>query len=288
MADEPRIDPQQTERLAAVHARDTRAHRWFTAIAALLVLGLVAAGVGIWSLAGQQREAATAAQLLSGQVHALGATPVVSAPAPIAGPTGPTGPAGPTGRPGAAGRGITGTQITAGHLIVAYTDGRTQDVGQVVGPAGPAGKNGRDGRGITGTTVTGGHLMVSYSDHTTVDLGSIVGPKGDAGRGVVSTSVSSDFHLMVTYSDGTISDAGLLPSGPAGPQGEKGGPGADGAPGAQGAQGVSVSDLQFERDNSGQCQAVITLHDPATGQDTTVTHPAGQAACPAPPLLGGN
>ena len=57
-------------------------------------------------------------------------------------------------------------------------------------------------------------------------------------------------------------------------------PGAAGANGATGPQGVSITDLVFARDSSGQCQAVVTLHDPASGIDTQVTHPAGDAACP--------
>lgn len=56
--------------------------------------------------------------------------------------------------------------------------------------------------------------------------------------------------------------------------------GKDGQDGATGPQGVSITDLVFQRNSSGACQAVVTLHDPATGTDNTVTHPAGDAACP--------
>lgn len=161
-------------------------------------------------LASQQADAAHGEQQLAGQVRALGATPIVSPAAPV---SGVPGPAGQNGQPG---RGITGTSITNGHLIVAYTDGHTEDAGQVVGA------DGKDGRGITGTSVTTGHLVVAYSDGTTADLGSIVGPKGDAGRGVVSETISSDYHLIVSYSDGTTADAGALPPGPAGKDGTNG------------------------------------------------------------------
>lgn len=159
-------------------------------------------------LAAQQNHAA--AQTLAEQVRKLGGTPVVSPPA---GPTGATGPAGP------AGRGITGTAISAGHLYVTYTDGRTEDKGQVVGTAGA------DGRGITGANATSGHLVLSYSDGSTSDAGEVVGPAGatgptgatgPAGRGIKSVSTSNG-HLMVTYDDGTAADAGPLPSGPPGP-----------------------------------------------------------------------
>jgi hypothetical protein len=54
----------------------------------------------------------------------------------------------------------------------------------------------------------------------------------------------------------------------------------NGCAGESGAQGVSVTDVQFERDSAGVCQAVVTLHNPADGTDSTVTHEAGTAACP--------
>ncbi|MCU1680927.1 MAG: hypothetical protein JWQ81_1666 [Amycolatopsis sp.] len=53
--------------------------------------------------------------------------------------------------------------------------------------------------------------------------------------------------------------------------------------GGTGAQGVSVTDVEFQRDDAGTCQVVVSLHNPATGDDTTATHPAGDAACPAAP-----
>lgn len=49
------------------------------------------------------------------------------------------------GTPGDPGRGVTGTSIVGGHLIVAYSDATQQDVGQVVGTNGTNGTNGVDG-----------------------------------------------------------------------------------------------------------------------------------------------
>lgn len=68
-----------------------------------------------------------------------------------------------------------------------------------------------------------------------------------------------------------------------GAAGQKGDTGDRGEPGVQGAQGVSVTDVAPIRDDNGQCQWVVSLHDPATGKDSTVTHPASDAACAPPP-----
>lgn len=87
-----------------------------------------------------------------------------------------------------------------GHLILNYSDGRTEDLGKVVGddgaqgpagpageqgPAGPAGADGEDG--ADGTVIEGfeinenGELVVTYGDGTTENLGRVVGEKGDKG-----------------------------------------------------------------------------------------------------------
>ncbi|MGH3536357.1 MAG: hypothetical protein ACRDQG_16820, partial [Pseudonocardiaceae bacterium] len=63
--------------------------------------------------------------------------------------------------------------------------------------------------------------------------------------------------------------------------------GKPGAAGQQGAQGVSITDLKFQRDSSGSCHVVVSLHNPADGTDSTVTHPAGDAACTGLPIPGG-
>lgn len=97
MADERTLDPQQTARIASEGAKAAGAHRLFITLAAVLFVGLVALGFGVAFLTGQQRSAATAAQQLSRQVEQLGGTPVVQAPAPIAGPVGATGATGVRG-----------------------------------------------------------------------------------------------------------------------------------------------------------------------------------------------
>jgi len=146
---------------------------------------------------------ARAAQLLADQVTRLGGVPVVQPPTPEQGPTGERGPAG---------RGIAGTAIVDGRLIVAFDDGTTRDVGPVVGQPGA---NGAAGRGVLGTAIVAGRLVLSYSDGTTEDVGQVVGTDGAPGRGVTSVA-AVDGRLVVTYSDGTTQDAGPLPAGPPG------------------------------------------------------------------------
>lgn len=132
------------------------------------------------------------------------------------------------GTSGAEGRGVTGTRVVAGRLIVVYSDGTTEDAGLVVGAAGAPGVNGADGvpgtpgRGIVASTIEGGRLVITYSDGARADVGTVVGDdgadgaRGPAGRSVVSTANVGD-RLIVTYSDGTTQDAGPLPPGPPAP-----------------------------------------------------------------------
>jgi hypothetical protein len=53
--------------------------------------------------------------------------------------------------------------------------------------------------------------------------------------------------------------------------------------GKQGAQGVGQVSLVFSRNDSGGCEAVVTLIDPSDGSTKTTTTPAGDAACPEVP-----
>lgn len=213
-------------------ARNPRARRWLALLAAVAAASALAfAGIAaevflreadlqaqVTTLADNAKQNNAAAQTLADQVRKLGGTPVVSPPPGPAGATGPTGPA------GAAGRGITGTSISAGHLFVTYSDGITEDKGQVQGAAGAKGDT---GRGITGANATSGHLLLAYSDGTTSDAGEVVGPTGPAGatgaagRGIKSVATTGG-ELVITYDDGTTADAGPLPSGPPGPAGPAG------------------------------------------------------------------
>lgn len=149
---------------------------------------------------------ARTAQLLADQVTRLGGVPVVQPPSASQGPP---------GERGRDGRGIAGTAIVDGRLLIAYDDGTSRDVGPVVGQPGATGSA---GRGVVGTAIAAGRLVLSYSDGTTEDVGQVVGTDGDdgaPGRGVTSVA-AVDGRLVVTFTDGTTQDAGPLPAGPAG------------------------------------------------------------------------
>ncbi|WP_246823974.1 ExeM/NucH family extracellular endonuclease [Corynebacterium sp. HMSC069E04] len=121
-----------------------------------------------------------------------------------------------------------------GHLIITYTDGTTEDAGNVVGADGKDGtdgedgadgKPGKDGRGIESVTTNDrGKVIVAYTDGTTDNLGLLVGPKGDQGspgsdgkdgkdgadgqdgkdgRGIESVTTDAAGNLVVKYTDGT-------------------------------------------------------------------------------------
>lgn len=121
------------------------------------------------------------------------------------------------GGEGPPGRGIIGTAIRDGQLVVAYSDGTTVDVGRVTGEAGPEGPA---GRGIAGFDLASGRLVIRFDDGTSVDLGPIIGPEG---RGIDDVDGSSG-RLLVTLTDGEVIDAGPLPEGPRGPEGAQGEP----------------------------------------------------------------
>lgn len=173
----------------------------------------------VQSLSGQVTRQHDDAETLARQVKALGAAPVVQ-PQPVQGAQGPAGPAG---------RGIVGTAIEAGHLILRFSDGSSADVGQITGQPG---SSGLPGTSVTTALIVGGHLVLTYSDGHTTDAGQVVGAPGQdgaPGRSVTSVT-NTDGHLIVTFSDGLMQDAGPLPAGPAGPTGPTGAAGKDGKP----------------------------------------------------------
>lgn len=169
------------------------------------------------------------------------------------------------------GRGITGTTIADGRLLITYTDGVVEDKGPV------AGEDGKPGRGIAGSAITSaGRLVLTYTDGTTEDVGVVVGPDGKDGkdgRGVVSVTVSPDFHLIVSYDDGSTADAGQLPSGP------------------KGDPGRGIESVSFDMDS---CTATVTYTDgtsepaPMTGCEEPDPDPSDPADPPGGLLPGGN
>lgn len=268
--DEPTLAPEQTERIAAHGARAGGAHRLFNGLAVVLVIGLLAGGVGLTIITVAQRTAASAAQQLSHQVTDLGGTPVVEAPAPIAGPAGTAGQPGQNGKPGP---GPSQQQIDAavfGYLAV-HPPGATPAMVAVQVAAYLTAHPPEQGPPPTAT-----QIATAASDYIAAHSADFQGAAGTNGAdGQPGQNATDD---QVAAAVGAYCDAHSQ------------------CQGQQGDQGVSITDLQFERDDNGDCQSVVTLHDPATGADSTITHTAGDAACApvtppsttdssAPPLL---
>lgn len=172
---------------------------------------------------------------------------------------------------GTEGRGITSvTLIENKHLVVNYTDGTSNDIGEIIIKT-PLDQ-------IDAVSINSeGHLILSKDDGTTLDAGYAVGPKGDTGVGlesayvneygdliltyttgvsknvgtvgfgasIVASNVSADGHLQFTMSTGATIDAGYVlgPTGAPGPKGEKGDPGIQGVKGDTGTSVTSVTKI---------------------------------------------
>jgi hypothetical protein len=258
---------------AARGAFHRRGHRLIWVSVIIAVLGLAVIGFALVTFATKvdllssqvsdanvsAQENHVVAQQLSDQVKRLGGTPQAV----------PPGPSGAQGATGPAGRGITGTAIVTGDLVISYSDNTTEDKGHVVGADGLAGPA---GRGITGSTIANGHLVLSYSDSTSLDVGQVVGKDGAAGtpgRGVQSSDGSSG-RLLITYTDGTTQDAGPLPPGPKGDKGDPGTPG-------------PACPTGYE-----QHEAVITANDGTKYDGVACVKPSTATTTTTPPPLLGN
>lgn len=259
MADQPTDIQQSVSRRAAVSARDDRAHRWFRIMLVLALVGALAEGALLLgthieanNLAVEQSYAANVGQQLAQQVRQLGATPVAAPPNPVQGQTGPSGPQGP---------GPTQDEIDAS--VSQYLEAHPPAAGQSATPgmvaaavaayltANPP----QPGRAPTADEISA--AASSYIEaHETDFQGATGTPGADATDAQVAAAVDA---YCSAHNDCAGTD------------------------GAQGVQGASITDMNFARDATGQCQVVVTLHDPATGTDSTITHPAGDAACPLIP-----
>jgi hypothetical protein len=233
--------------------------RYAIAAAAFLVAGYFLAHLYMRTgeLADQQSQAAVAAERLAGQVRAFGATPVVQPPAPIAGPTGAAGKTGP------AGPGPTQQQIddaVAGYFAEHPPGPTPAEVGAQVAAF------------LTlhppkqGAPPTPTQIATAASDYIAAHAQQFTGPTGQNGSDGQPGQNATDDQVAAAVAAYCSSHNQC-----------------QGSSGGTGAQGVSVSDVEFQRDSSGACMVVVTLHDPSSGNDSTVTHPAGDAACQAPP-----
>jgi hypothetical protein len=241
---------------------------------AVLVLGVLV-GAGVVAGTADRQQAETTAEQFAGDVDRVCQLDRRAADAAGAdcGGAAQVVRDGVDGAPGVDGRGIVGTDVVDGRLVVAYSDGAREDAGQVVGRDGAPGP---EGRGITDSDVVDGQLVVTYTDGTAAALGPVVGADG---RGIASTA-AVDGRLVVTYTDGATQDAGPLPPGP---PGADGGPGADGA---QGVQGVGVQEVRAEERDGGQCVLVFVLLDPADGATTEQAVAVSPRVCDGGGLVG--
>lgn len=130
---------------------------------------------------------------------------------------------GPQGIQGESGRGINGAVLNAGRLVLSYSDGQEDDLGNVQGPIGPAGPTGPAGLSITEATVdVDGYLILTYSNSATLNAGYVrglqgtpgiqgnPGPAGPAGRNITAATIDNSGHLILNLSDASELDAGLV------------------------------------------------------------------------------
>lgn len=253
MTDEPTIKAATHQ--AAATARHSGAHRLFTALAVVLLIGLGVTAWGVWSLhthaiALQQQDDDLAQRLASAQdgwravatqVRQLGVRPVVQPPQ-----------RGEPGRPPTQAEidDAVSRELTA-HPIPGATPAMIAvQVAQYLTANPP----------VTAAQIT--TAVIDYLGAHPQMFQGLPGANGLPGADATDAQVASAVAAFCTTHNGCVGPAG--------------------ADGKQGVQGVSITDLEFQRIN-GQCSAVITLHDPATGTDSTLSRPAGEAACPVIP-----
>lgn len=251
-----------TERIvtqAAEAAHDRRSHRGLiiaVALAAVGVLGLfgllLAQRVQVAQVRQQQAEAAVVAQRLADQVRALGARPVVQPPTPVA-------PAVPEAPPSTRVVGPTQADLDAAveRYFATHPPG---DTPAIVATKVAAYLTAHPPK--PGPPPTPAMIATAASHYIQAHAADFRGQPGINGTNGVDGKPGQDAtDAQVQAAVSSYCDAHNQCQGP------------------QGLQGVSVSDVEFDRDDSGTCMVVVTLHNPATGNNSTITHPAGDAAC---------
>lgn len=264
---------------AADGAKDHRWRRNITGIIAVIVVSVCALAVwgifqfaksqqlttqlaqqsqsfsqGMQQLTRQQIQAAVDGQRLAAQLKALGQEPVVTPPTPV------------TPQPGQPGPGPTQAEIddAVSRYFVQHPlpPGQLPPVSEVAGLVAQYLIANPPAPGQDATPQMVSDAVTSYcTGHN-----GCAGPAGQNGQNATDQQVAQEVSAYcATHNDCA------------------GTPGVNGKDGATGPQGVSITDLVFQRDTSGVCQAIVTLHNPATNTDNTVSHPAGDAACPLLP-----
>jgi len=125
-----------------------------------------------------------------------------------------------------------------------------------------------------GRAPTPDEISLATATYIAAHVDQFKGAKGDA------PSSSDILAAVQAYCTSTTPSPCAGPKGDTGATGAAGTNGTNGTNGAQGPQGVSVSDVNFARSSSGQCQFVVTLHDPSSNTNITVYHPAPDTLCP--------
>lgn len=182
-----------------------------------------------------------------------------------AGPQGPRGEKGDKGDPGEKGadgtvafesltpeqkeslRGISITAVsidTDGNLTITFSDGDSENVGNIIGPQGPQGPQGEKGDvGPQGPQGPQGEKGEQGNDGTSLN---ILGTK-ESEADLPLSAEKNDAYLingeMWVFNGTNWNNAGRIqgpqgPQGPVGPQGPKGDPGPQGVKGEQGVQGL--------------------------------------------------
>lgn len=108
------------------------------------------------------------------------------------------------------GREVTSAYIDgAGHLIIAYSDKTTDDVGLVKSESAAT----ESGREVTSAYIDGaGHLIIAYSDSTTDDLGKITADvtDGESSKRGLSRALTSSASVVVKRGDGKWQDGSAV------------------------------------------------------------------------------
>lgn len=92
-----------------------------------------------------------------------------------------------TGTPGANGRGITGTAISDGRLLITYTDGDIEDAGAV--------------KFIASIQIVSGDLVITYNDGDVVNMGRVTGTDGASGNGITAITQPTSNIMRVATRD---------------------------------------------------------------------------------------
>lgn len=276
---EPRDPTQPLQRSvvgpAAADARNQPAHRRLGVAGAAIAVGIsglallllltyldgrdreATLNAKVASITSQQAADANAADRLAKQVRALGAVPVVKPP--------PPGP--PSAAPNAA-----PSQQAIDDAVASYLSVHPPPAGQSATPAMVAVAVAAyltANPPTPGRPPTPDEISAAASSYIAAHAAMFQGSAGQSGHDGKPGADATDAQVAAAVAAYCSAHGDCT-----------GAAGQSGHDGKDGAQGVSLTDLNFTRDSSGRCQVVITVYNPATNVTSTITHSAGDAACP--------